>query len=978
MRILITFTVCLLSLVANAAFPPFQGFYGSGGITVTTNITLGTVTIGGAPSGGSSSTNATASAVTNMLWSKVRWIDATYGRDATAVESDATKPWLNPHVAAATATAGTLLYMRAGTYDIGLTNINLPHGVSLLGDGMGVTILRSSVGLFTNGPVIIPGSTSTVGRLTVVLTARATRYQAAVGSEQASGNKAFTNAFIFDIANEGDSDCFFANRQLPCSGLIYNVALTSKWDAFAFIDAAHQFDVYNGRIIVDNKGANFPESQANGISRPVLLGSGSRLRMFNSYLVATNGATSHGAVLGSGNDRFEFYGGRIEAAGTNSVFHIYGDEDSSFIVNNGFTTLTNVSGPAGVPTGLPLSDAFGTSSPHLTRPSWSSNEGGLRFIDSRLAVPFRLPFTNGPATWLLTTPGTSGDMYWSAPGSGGTNFPGGASFPGEETIFWWQPNIWGNDTFVLTNNGHGVLWAFDPVNGQSTFTTPLAASNSFRVTGNQTNHGSITIIPNAGSGKVLTSDANGVGTWKPTYVVNIVDYGAIGDGATDNFVAVSNANVAATASNLPVFIPPMTFQGSNFTFTCPGVFGCGTNSVLKMAPGAAGVFLNFTKDCAIRDFAVDGTNYAAWDSGVITAGTRIGVNAYAGGPSDISGLVISGFDLTGLQVSGSNGLERCTARIMNNTIYKCNFGLSNVLGSGEYNHYFNNMFRSNTLDLISRAANVKVSFNSFTDSYGGGVQNGSGGARGHAEWTDNTYNHLGAGSTMTWATNAQNGIFHRNRCLASALDGHINIFSCTNLDIAGNQGFSINVANSTCGPIQFHDNTLVGRMVDQTLGKLKHWNNYGTSGELVDGTGNPYFAPGGYGLETSLSFIMRGTIRSDAQLWTNQAPAIASSNLVWNFNTNSYQLTGLTNVVFTNLVELVGGSSGQLEAFIHNTTAVTMGIVWPAYGAQHGYFFNTNTVNDVLSLTSLAAGEKLHVKIKAFGTNMLPEAYRYP
>lgn len=104
------------------------------------------------------------------------------------------------------------------------------------------------------------------------------------------------------------------------------------------------------------------------------------------------------------------------------------------------------------------------------------------------------------------------------------------------------------------------------------------------------------------------------------------------------------------------------------------------------------------------------------------------------------------------------------------------------------------------------------------------------------------------------------------------------------------------------------------------------------------------------------------------------SPAITTSNLLINFNTNRYFLTGLTNAIFTNLVE---ESTSALDTpdttvFIKNTTGVTMGLVWPAYGAQHGYFIRTNANNPVISTTSLAAGAigVANITVMPDGTNM--------
>lgn len=108
--------------------------------------------------------------------------------------------------------------------------------------------------------------------------------------------------------------------------------------------------------------------------------------------------------------------------------------------------------------------------------------------------------------------------------------------------------------------------------------------------------------------------------------------------------------------------------------------------------------------------------------------------------------------------------------------------------------------------------------------------------------------------------------------------------------------------------------------------------------------------------------------------WAMQTPAITVSNILLSFSTNRYYLSGLTNAVLTNWVELAAGESADLALYIHNTTGVSMGIVWPAAGSSHGYHFSTNANNDVRAVTSLAAGGRLLVSVSIFGTNITPTA----
>ena len=111
-------------------------------------------------------------------------------------------------------------------------------------------------------------------------------------------------------------------------------------------------------------------------------------------------------------------------------------------------------------------------------------------------------------------------------------------------------------------------------------------------------------------------------------------------------------------------------------------------------------------------------------------------------------------------------------------------------------------------------------------------------------------------------------------------------------------------------------------------------------------------------------------------IWTNYVQT--ASNFVFSFNTNYVELKNQTNVVFTNIVEEATGIRGNIEAHVHNTTGVTMGLVWPAYGAQHGYYFGTNANNPIITTTTLASGSHAIVSFSCFGTNIFATITTWP
>jgi hypothetical protein len=114
----------------------------------------------------------------------------------------------------------------------------------------------------------------------------------------------------------------------------------------------------------------------------------------------------------------------------------------------------------------------------------------------------------------------------------------------------------------------------------------------------------------------------------------------------------------------------------------------------------------------------------------------------------------------------------------------------------------------------------------------------------------------------------------------------------------------------------------------------------------------------------------------NAVVFAEHSPAITTSNLFLSFDTNLHTCIGLTNLVLTNWQERATGSD-DMNLFVHNTTAVTMGIVWPNQGAQHGYYFATNANNDARAVTSIPSGERWKISVNRVTTNIMATALKW-
>lgn len=129
-------------------------------------------------------------------------------------------------------------------------------------------------------------------------------------------------------------------------------------------------------------------------------------------------------------------------------------------------------------------------------------------------------------------------------------------------------------------------------------------------------------------------------------------------------------------------------------------------------------------------------------------------------------------------------------------------------------------------------------------------------------------------------------------------------------------------------------------------------------------------------IDVSPGNIITNVIAQKWNIWTNYVQT--ASNFVFAFTTNRYELKNQTNVIFTNIVEEATAVGADMAVHVHNTTGVTMGLVWPSYGAQHGYFFQTNINNPILTTTTLTTGKHGVASFTAFGTNIFATWTEWP
>ena len=129
-------------------------------------------------------------------------------------------------------------------------------------------------------------------------------------------------------------------------------------------------------------------------------------------------------------------------------------------------------------------------------------------------------------------------------------------------------------------------------------------------------------------------------------------------------------------------------------------------------------------------------------------------------------------------------------------------------------------------------------------------------------------------------------------------------------------------------------------------------------------------------VEVPVPGLVSNVVAMKWNIWTNYVNTV--SNFVFTFNTNRYELKNQTNIWFTNIVEEATAVGADMSVHVHNTTAAAMNLYWPAYGAQHGYFLQTNANNPILSTTTLAAGAHGVASFTAYGTNIFATFSTWP
>lgn len=192
-----------------------------------------------------------------------------------------------------------------------------------------------------------------------------------------------------------------------------------------------------------------------------------------------------------------------------------------------------------------------------------------------------------------------------------------------------------------------------------------------------------------------------------TRIANVLDYGAVGDGTTNNTTAFQDA----LNTGYPVFVPAGTYLlSTQVTMTANQIlYGADWNSIIKVTANVRGVVLD--SGCRVTGLKFVGAGKAAAG----TANTGILATAavgwtidwcmfqdFAGNPTQNGG---GGVCVAALHSSNSDG-----GRISNNYFYNNDAGLC-FNNRGEYVTVVGNNFGANTVAVLMGAGNLNINGN---------------------------------------------------------------------------------------------------------------------------------------------------------------------------------------------------------------------------------------------------------------------------
>lgn len=233
--------------------------------------------------------------------------------------------------------------------------------------------------------------------------------------------------------------------------------------------------------------------------------------------------------------------------------------------------------------------------------------------------------------------------------------------------------------------------------------------------------------------------------------INIKDFGAIGDGVTDNTVSIQ----AALNSGSNIYIPSGNFISDELTVpdSVSMICGEGAQSRITLKAGDNKTLLTCENLVTLKNFRLHGGSGLSQKEQITSTANRNGLHIATQKNSLVDGLTIEGFENYGLRGIDSVGglLERYA---VTNCTFKKNWTGCDTGLFGEYTRYNNNDVTDNYFGIRIRSGNVICNSNKIIKNGVGVFIDGNNTNDGHGNLVGCTINH---NTTAFFAQNVENG-----------------------------------------------------------------------------------------------------------------------------------------------------------------------------------------------------------------------------
>jgi hypothetical protein len=229
-------------------------------------------------------------------------------------------------------------------------------------------------------------------------------------------------------------------------------------------------------------------------------------------------------------------------------------------------------------------------------------------------------------------------------------------------------------------------------------------------------------------------------------------YGALGDGSTDDTIAIQAAIDAQTA----IYFPPGNYIASNLTITTDGtmLLGAGQQSKITMKSGSTGALIEgSTNKLQIENMAFAGGS-GSYKSTASSAANRSALSIASQVDSVLSKLTISGFDKYGIVNNDSARDQASHLRLTDINIFNCWTGVL-LTQYAEYMSANSLSCKNCYIGVELTAGNVTIANSQFVNcGVGLWVRKNGNGNNGHGNVNGCLLNHC---TTPIWCDNVENG-----------------------------------------------------------------------------------------------------------------------------------------------------------------------------------------------------------------------------